>query len=275
MANPNPAHLQFLDFARDLADEASVVALDYFQRLTTPGADEGGARRKADGTLVTRADEEIDSLISQCIGERFPDHGILSEEQITCYDPAPRYTWVIDPIDGTTNYARGLPLWGISVALLEHGSPVVGVIDFPAMHERFSAVRHGSAMRNGKVIQTDSHAELDNTHLLTQCSRTQRRYRVDVPLKRRLLGSVTVHLTRVAAGSALAAIEATPKVWDLAAAALVLEEAGGVLSLISGDQPFPLDDAPLDYANKSLPTIAAANQSVLSQMRAGVSTRDG
>ncbi len=275
MPNSTPEHLHFLSFARELADEASTLALDYFQRLATLRADEGGARRKADGTLVTRADEEIDRLLTRQINGRFPDHGVLSEEQTTRYDPSHRYTWVIDPIDGTTNYARGLPLWGISIALLEHGAPVVGVIDFPAMRERFSAVRHGSATRNGKVVQTDSHAELDNIHLLTQCSRTQRRYRVDVPLKRRLLGSVTVHLTRVAAGSALAAIEATPKVWDLAAAALVLEEAGGALSLISGDQLFPLDDVFFDYANKSLPTVAAANQSVLSQMRAGVSARDG
>ncbi len=274
MSSPNPTHLQFLDFARNLADEASTLALDYFQRLTTPGANEAGARRKADGTLVTRADEEIDRLTARRIGERFPDHGVLSEEQITSYDPSRRYTWVIDPIDGTTNYARGLPLWGISIALLEHGVPAVGVIDFPAMRERFSAVRHGSAVRNGQVIHSDSHAELDDIHLLTQCSRTQRRYRVDVPLKRRLLGCVTVHLTRVAAGSALAAIEATPKVWDLAAAALILEEAGGTLSLIGGGKPFPLSNALDDYANKALPAIAAANQSVLSQMQAGVSARE-
>ena len=200
MTRPTPTRIDFLNdflnFAHQLADEASALALEYFWRLA-----EVDARRKADGSLVTRADEEIDRLLARRIGQRFPDHGVLSEEQSTRYDPSHRYTWVIDPIDGTTNYARGLPLWGISIALLEQGTPVVGVIDFPAMSERFAAQHGGGATRNNVALQTDGHAELDNIHLLTQCSRTQRRYRVDVPLKRRMLGSVTVHLTRIAAGS--------------------------------------------------------------------------
>ncbi len=262
-----PTYPDFLDFARQLADEASKLALDYFRRL----AEVGGARRKEDGTLVTRADEEVDRLLTRRIGERFPNHGVLSEEQSTRYDPSRRYTWVIDPIDGTTNYARGLPLWGISIALLEAGAPVVGLVDFPALGDRFAAYKAGGATRNGTAIHTDSHTELDNIHLLTQCSRTQRRYRVDVPLKRRLLGSVAVHLAQVATGAALAGIEATPKVWDLAAILLIVQEAGGVSGSISQQTLFPLPNVDYDYANSSFPTIAAANGNVLEQVQAGVS----
>lgn len=264
--NDSPA--SFLAFANQLADEASALAIDYFERLT-----EIDPRRKSDGTLVTLADEAVDRLIVQRIGERFPAHGVLSEEQTTRYDPSHRYTWVIDPIDGTTNFARGLPLWGVSIGLLDEGKPVMGVVDFPVLRQRYAARQGAGATQNGRPIYTTPLTELDNVHLMTQCTRTPRRYHLDVPLKRRMLGSVTVHFAQIASGAAVAGVESTPKIWDLAAVTPILLEAGGVIASVIGQPLFPLKKATTDYAKIDSPTIAAANANILAQIQSRITKR--
>jgi len=252
----------FLSFAQRLAAEASALAVGYFRHTQ--------ARRKSDGTLVTEADERANRLIVERIQAAWPDHAVLSEEETTTYDPASVYTWVIDPLDGTTNFARGFPIWGASVALLAGGVPLVAALDFPLLHERYWATAGGGAFCNDERLQTDPGARIDNQQIFTQCTRTRRRLRIQSPLKARMLGSATYHLLAVARGSSLVAVEITPKVWDLAGAVLVVQEAGGVVDGLEGSPLLPLPPLAMDYAAVSSPTLAAANQQVLDEFRTSV-----
>ena len=187
----------FLSFAQGLAAEAGGLITGYFRRTS--------ARRKSDGTLVTDADERANDLIVNAIQTAWPGHAILSEEGDTTYDPTVEYTWVIDPLDGTTNFARGFPIWGVSIALLRAGTPLVAVVDFPLLREVYRATAGGGAFCNDEALETDQAAGIDNQHIFTQCTRTRRRLRIQSPLKARMLGSAAYHLLAMARGSSLVA----------------------------------------------------------------------
>jgi myo-inositol-1(or 4)-monophosphatase len=225
------------------------------------------ASRKADGTLVTQADNAVDEFITKQIKSAFPDHAVLSEERNTTYNPAFDFTWVIDPLDGTTNFARGLPIWGVSVALLYLGSPVLGLLSFPSLREIYTAIVHQGAFLNNHPLTTATNQTVDDQHFMMMCTRTPLRYRIDTPLKPRILGSAAYHLVSVANGSALAAIEATPKLWDIAAVLLILTEAGGCYqSLDKQTLIFPLEPTLANYERTSYPLLAAANQTILDDL---------
>ncbi len=253
-------------FVESLAQEAGKVAASLFRQVV--------ARRKVDGTLVTQADEAASRLIDTWLRHHFPTHGILSEEESTFYDPARTYTWVVDPLDGTTNFARGLPIWGVCIALLKAGDPVVAAATFPLLHETYSAVRGHGAFYNGLPLEPHGDVTIDNQHILALCSRSLRRFRVKTPLKRRMLGSAAYHLLSAASGSVVAALECTPKVWDLAAPHLVVTEAGGAIAHLDGSPVFPLPDTPADYAQLSRPVLAAVNQELERIVRAGIEERE-
>lgn len=251
-------YTDLLAFARHLAQESGRLATKQFRRSRV--------RRKADGTLVTQTDELIDRLISGQITAHFPDHIVLSEEQSTQFQPAAAFSWVVDPVDGTTNFARGLPVWGVSIALLCEGAPQIGVVNFPLVREEFWAIRGQGAWRSGVRIQTNPVAP-DDQQLLMKCTRTERQFSLTTPLKSRVMGSAAYHLCKVADGTALAAIETTPKVWDLAAAHLIVEEAGGVVQSVDGAAIFPLPQVVRDYGAVAWPTLAAANPTTLDHVR--------
>ncbi len=253
---------EYMAFAVALATEAAGIAVSQY------GA--GIARRKADGSLVTQTDEQIDRLISQRIAEAYPQDAVLSEEQSTLFDPAIQRTWIVDPIDGTTNFARGIPTWGISIAVVEGLRPVAGVLSFPMLDELYTATADGGAFRNGVAITSASGEPLDDEHVFMECTRTRRIYTFALAVKSRMLGSAAYHICKVADGSALAGSEATPKVWDLAAAALVLAESGGVLKTVSGDSVFPLAPHAADYKLQPYAVLYAADEVALASVRAAM-----
>jgi inositol-phosphate phosphatase / L-galactose 1-phosphate phosphatase / histidinol-phosphatase len=117
-----------LAFAQRLADTARPIALRYFR--TSPDI-----FFKADNTPVTVADQEIEVMLRRSIQEEYPDHGVIGEEYGVV--PGTRYTWILDPIDGTRSFAIGNPLFGTLIGLLEHRRPLIGLIDCPAMGERW------------------------------------------------------------------------------------------------------------------------------------------
>jgi myo-inositol-1(or 4)-monophosphatase len=247
-----------LAFTKTLAAEAAAFALSQFGFAV--------ARRKYDGTLVTATDEAVDRLITARIVAAYPDDAVLSEERVTRYNPAAGRTWVIDPLDGTTNFARGFPTWGVSIALLDKGMPIAGVVHFPALEEVFAATAQGGATRNGAPIQTlPASTNIGDDQVFMECTRTRRLFHVDLPFKGRILGSAAYHLCKVAQGCALGGIEATPKVWDIAAAALILTEAGGVIQpLTPGASPiFPLEGVAGEYGARSMPLVHAASAAVI------------
>ena len=266
MTTTIPAHA-------DLADLMTTVKhlVSEADQILAQGYGKASATQKFDGSLVTQIDRAADDYFNRQIAARYPDHAVLSEERNTVYDPAIEFTWVIDPLDGTTNFARGLPIWGVSVALLCGGLPIVGVLSFASLRENYSAMLGYGAARNDRTLHTAADQKVNDQHFLMQCTRTPKSYRITSPLKPRILGSAAYHIAAVANGSALAAIEATPKLWDIAAALLILQEAGGCYdTLDQSDPPFPLEGGLRDYERRSFPLVVAANESILSEMEASI-----
>ena len=107
---------------------------------------------KPDGSLVTDCDRWSDATIAAGLAEILPGDGLLSEEG--CTDaPSQRHGWIVDPLDGTTNFSVGLPIWAISMARLQDGQPLEAIIDVPPLHERYVAVRGQGVWRNGEPLQ--------------------------------------------------------------------------------------------------------------------------
>lgn len=253
-----PDYQLYLAFAAQLAAECGQIAAASFGQHK--------ATRKSDGTLVTKTDEQIDRLISSRIAASYPGHAILSEEQSTVYDPRDEYTWVVDPIDGTTNFTHGMPIWGVSIALLHRGQPLIGVLDFPLLHEHYQAALGQGATRSGVPIATSLLTEVDDEQLIMKCTRTDKLFALRTPLKSRIMGSAAYHLCKVADGTAVAGIETTPKVWDLAAAYLIVAEAGGIVMAADETPIFPLDAVRRDYKARSITTVSAANTAILQHL---------
>lgn len=256
-----------LEFALQLARSTGQFLLDHFSLTGTH------TTKKKDRSVVTKADLQADRIIREAIQEQYPEDGLLSEELNTLYPQGKRVVWVIDPIDGTTNFSLGLPIWGVSIARLIQGIPEIAAIYFPPINELYSAQRKLGAFLNGSPLNSHPQDEQKTTTFFACCSRTHRRYDIQVPYKTRILGSAAYNLCSVARGMAVLAFEARPKIWDLAGAWLVASEAGAVVQTLDGSQPFP--PAPgIDYADISFPTLAAPTIEILSKAREQIIPRD-
>ncbi len=183
---------------------------------------------KADGSLITACDRWSDATLVEGLAALYPKEGVLSEEGRQLVPATPAY-WVVDPLDGTTNFAAGIPYWAISLARFEGGVPVLAILDVPPLRQRIVAVRGAGAWRNGKPIAAPS-LQTHPAGCASLCSRSigvlQKLPNQRFPGKIRLLGVASLNLVSVAMGQTVAALEATPKIWDLAAAWLVLTELG-------------------------------------------------
>ena len=216
-----------LQTVRDWAEEAGKISLHYFNEVEV--------RIKADRSVVTAADEEIEQLLRNRIRAAYPDHSIIGEEQEGGHSDAP-YSWAIDPIDGTSNFVDGLPIWGISIGLLDHGVPVLGCFYMPLINEWYEADIEGPAMFNNKPITVTGGDLLDSETWICVTSNVHRRYHIDHPGKVRSLGSLAAFLCYVARGTAAGAIIGAPYIWDIAAGLAVLRRAGGdIKTLRSGE----------------------------------------
>lgn len=240
-------------FLTALADEVGALLQSRFKPGGTATA------TKSDNTALTEADLAADRLIQQRIREQYPDDYILSEEGDTRYPQTPEPVWVIDPLDGTTNFAIGLHHWGVSIARLENGVPSAAALNFPLLGELYTAVQGEGAWLNGEPLYVEKGAGENPFSVFACCSRTFRNYHVRVKYKSRILGSAAYNLVSVARGSAALAFEVRPKVWDLAAAWLIVRQAGGVIAPLDGSEIFPLQ-AGTDYGQISFPTLAAPTQ---------------
>ena len=245
-----------LDFAINLAIQAG----DLLQNYYSPTGIQSTA--KADNTVVTEADLAADSFITRQIKQQFPGDGILSEESSHFLKDPKLPTWVIDPLDGTTNFSLGLAIWGVSIARMVNGYPELGVIYFPRLNELYSAKRGEGAHLNSEPTTVRAPDPTQPNSFFACCSRSFRTFNISIPYKPRILGSSTYTISMVARGLALLALDATPKIWDLAAAWLLVEEAGGIMSVFDGSPPFPLSPD-LDYSTISYTVLSAATPNLL------------
>jgi myo-inositol-1(or 4)-monophosphatase len=201
------------------------------------------SRWKSDGTRVTAVDIAISENISKALGAKFPGDQIFSEELPDGGMPVAvtsRFGWVMDPIDGTNNFALGIPYCAISLALIERGEPVYGVI-YDLGRRILMHGGPGFGMHDGdqtKRVSTEvpSTESLVGFHSPTDKRMVPAADAVITHFKIRGLGSATLHLAYVAAGMFAGAVDFNVKIWDLAAAIPLLRAAGGQIIFINGEQ---------------------------------------
>ena len=220
--------------------------------------------RKSDGTLVTDCDRWSDATIVSGLGRLHPNDGGLSEEGQQTVPDSPSF-WVVDPLDGTTNFAAGIPFWAISLARYENGKPVLAILDVPPLQQRIVAIRGQGAWRNGKRLSPPSQSDREPSGCVSLCSRSigvlQKLPARPFPGKIRLLGVASLNMVSVAMGQTVAALEATPKIWDLSAAWLVLSELQCPLRWLLND-PEKLTPG-TDLSQRNFPVLVADRPSNL------------
>jgi myo-inositol-1(or 4)-monophosphatase len=255
---------EVLEFCQQTTAEIALVLTSQFAKVT--------ADRKQDGSLVTVADQWTDQELRQRLGQRFPTHGLLTEETTHIF-PANDWCWVIDPIDGTTNFTRGIPIWGISLGLLYRGTPVFGFVHFPLLQQSFWGYWfQGSGLTglegaylNGEPLQVSLDPPSSN-HLFNLCARSMAMMVQPFPCKFRLMGVASYNILLVAAGTALGGVEKTPKIWDIAGAWPILRAAGGSFLFLGSDSLFPLQVG-RDYGGYPVPCLTASQPSLLELFR--------
>ncbi len=220
---------------------------------------------KGDPTnLVTDVDRKVEKQIAQYIETVFPDHGILSEEGISCR-PSSKYLWIVDPLDGTTNFAHGYPHFAISIGIERDGDIIIAVVYDPLRDELFFAMKGLGSRLNGRRIHVTGEKELDKSLLLTGFP-----YDIRVSYENNLNlfntfaikcqavrrdGSAALNLAYVAAGRADGFWEIKLKPWDIAAGSLLVSEAGGIVT--------DFVNKPVDIFGKE---ILASNGKIHSEM---------
>jgi myo-inositol-1(or 4)-monophosphatase len=247
----------FLTNACRVAREAAVSAGEPLRELHGQVEQVEYKENKAD--IVTEADHQSDRIIATVIENEFPGHGIRSEES-GVREGETEYTWLVDPLDGTGNFAHGNPNYSVSIALLDRDNqPLVGVVYSPETDETFHAVRDRGAYRNETPIQPTGRDRLDESMLLSGYDPNGSFLRAFYQETRgvRRLGSAALNLCYVAAGSADGVWEYDTYPWDVAAGLCILREAGGRATDVDGDEyTLSLDDrearAPLLASNGPL-----------------------
>lgn len=188
--------------------------------------------RKANNDLVTAADLQANEVLKKALMKHYPAYGWLSEESV---DDESRLSkqrvWVVDPIDGTIEYAHGIPEYAVSVALVDQGDPILAAVYNPVTQELFHAVKGKGAWLNDTAIRCDAAASRDSLLLLASRSEDKRgewdRFKQQHQVK--IVGSIAYKLALVAAGKADATFSLGPKSeWDIAAGVLLVNEAGGL-----------------------------------------------
>jgi myo-inositol-1(or 4)-monophosphatase len=240
----------FEKIAVELARAAGERALEAFRRtivLEFKG-------KKADNP-VTALDRDTETFLRHSIRAAFPDHGLLGEEHEDDIAEGARYVWVIDPIDGTMNFASGLPLFGISIGLLDNGVPVAGCIWVPVGPTLGAGVYHasvgGGAWFDDQPIRV-SKAVDERGQIMALPAGYLRAFRFrragrEVPRPARALpdprttGSCTAELVLIASGALRAGVFIKPSIWDVAAGTLIVREAGGSVLTWKGVQWAPFE----------------------------------
>src|SRR5256712_6150209 len=226
----------------ELADEADKIAMRHFRRDLR-------IDRKPDRTFVTQVDTAVEKALRERIAQRYPAHGVLAEE---CGDRTAKQVtrWIIDPIDATHSYLRGIPVFATLIALERAGVMELGIISAPAMRERWHAVRGGGAWSGKRRLHVSRVAEIQDAQIF-YASRSafkavakERAFDrvVDGAWRDRGFGDFWGYAL-VAEGAGEAMFEPELYSWDLAAPLILIEEAGGRLTDFKGKRTYAGGDA--------------------------------
>jgi myo-inositol-1(or 4)-monophosphatase len=267
---------QDLQYATDLARGAGSIILEQYGKVERLTKTHAAASQEA----VTEADRASQRLIVAGLRKRFATDGIIGEESETgtsitfdCSDPRGR-NWVIDPIDGTNNFISGLGAFAVCIGLLDQGMPVLGVVYDVTRDQMYTAVKGEGAWLGSKRL-TAAQTPLDASALVMftsnllgaegRCPRWAHNCLGQTDWKMRILGSAALEATMVAAGVAHGAITVNGKLWDCAAPAALLLEAGALLTDLKGQPVFPFNLA--RYAGAKVPFLAGGPQAHATLLR--------
>jgi len=247
-ADSNSTH--FLNIAVEAAREAGEILLSEHSRPQK-------ISYKGDVDIVTETDKKSEAAIVSRLRRYFPQHAIVAEEGSGGSDKPTRYTWHVDPLDGTTNFAHGYPVFAVSIGLLEDGEPLVGAVLNPISNELFTAARGEGAYLNQRRIHVSNITEVGKSLFATgfpahkRTSNTNIYYYWDFTLRShgvRRAGSAAIDLCSVACGRFEGFWEFGLKSWDAAAGILIVREAGGVATDFAG-RPYRPGDPELVTSN--------------------------
>ena len=247
----------FLPAMSAIAREAGALLMHYFQKHIK-------IEYKGDADLVTAADRASEALIRERIQQQFPGHDVLGEEQ-GLNDQGSDYRWYVDPLDGTTNFAHGYPVFCVSIALeyresQKQAQRIAGVVYDPTRDELFSAQQGRGAHLNGAPMQVSQTARLKESLLATGFPSQKRHKNPNIHFYHQITlrthgvrraGSAALDLCNVASGRFDGFWEFSLNPWDTAAGVLIVEEAGGTVSRFDGS-PFEIDSRETLASNKLL-----------------------
>ena len=224
---------QELAFAHEVADRAAEISMSYF-------LGEFEVRTKADRSPVTQADLEVETEIREMIARRFPADAVTGEEH---GEGAGDRVWIVDPIDGTRNFADGVPIWATLLALQIDGRSVLGVIAAPALGERYEAVRGEGARWNGRDLRVSGRGLAEAFMVYSSVDDWLGDDRRDAFMglvrdtrRTRGFGDFWGHML-VARGAADFMLEPALRIWDWAPITVIVEEAGGRVTTFDGADP--------------------------------------
>ena len=227
--DPMTSHSERLTFARELAERAGKLGMEFFRKLDTLTIESKGHQ-----DLVSEADREVELFVRREIAKVYPDDGVIGEEHAPTKGST-GYDWVIDPIDGTANFVRGIPAWCVVIACAKDGVTVTGVIHEPSTGETFYGEKGGGAFLNGRPIKATMSNSLGDGSLGIGFSNRRETTAVPGLIKDLLVrggvfyrnASGALMLAYVASGRLLGYIENHMNAWDCIAGILLVEEAGG------------------------------------------------
>ena len=225
----NNDRVQLMEFASEIAREAGEITLKYFKQ-------DPETSHKADGSFVTIADREAESHLRRRIQDKFPDDGLLGEEEGETIGRSGR-RWIIDPIDGTFSFVHGVPLYGVMIGVEIEGEPTVGVVNMPALNEVVAAAAGAGCFYNGKRCRVSANDKLSDSLLLgtnfLACSSPEfgaaAQALQDAARTSRTWGDCYGYVL-LATGRADVMLDPVMNVWDCAALLPIVEEAGGTFT---------------------------------------------
>jgi myo-inositol-1(or 4)-monophosphatase len=227
--------MNYLETAEAIARKAGALLMDYFGRVTF--------ELKGDFDLVTAADKASEELVVGLLEKHFPEHSIMAEEGGGHESPS-EFRWYVDPLDGTTNFAHGYPVFNVTLALEKAGELIAGVVFDPTRNELFRAEKGGGAFLNGRRIHVSQATRLQDSLVSTGFPSQNRHSNANIHFYHQMAmsthgvrrgGSAAIDLAYVACGRLEAFWEFGLKPWDLAAGVLLVDEAGGRHTTMYGE----------------------------------------
>jgi len=213
---------------RPVVYQAGYIAMSHFRHVK--------AERKADESYVTDADRDVENFLREEIQRRYPDHGFFGEESGRHQMEQPEYVWAIDPIDGTAPFVFDLPIWAVSVGLLRKDRAAVGFVYLPVLDEMYWAFDGGAAFVNNREIRVCEPVEMTKKTTIMAPSAALNGLSTTYQGRSLSFGSAAAHLCYVARGKIHGGVIESIRLYDIAAAALILKQADGVMRYLSGKE---------------------------------------